>query len=147
QDLLSLAGARIVARQFATVDKVRIARVGRDITVFLCTDGLPIAKRNGAVWSATRNTNRAAFLLTTGEAIGERILRAHMVVVRGHRVELRGRLVVPLPPGRVTVDGDDGALIAAKQDNLRIVRADPDVLIIIAARRSAPSLPALSAVD
>ena len=100
---------------------------------------MPIAKRDRAVRSAARDPDRAAFLLPAVKAIGKRVVRAHVI-------KLRGRLVIPRAPARAAVHRDDRALVAPEQNDLRIVRIDPDVLIIVAAGRAAPAVPGLAAV-
>jgi len=51
-------------------------------------------------------------------------------------VKLRGWLIVPSAPSFAAVDADHRALIGAERDNLRIFRADPDALVIVAAGRA-----------
>ena len=57
-------------------------------------------------------------------------------VVGGDVVELRGRLVVPGAPGLPAVHADDGALVGAEDHAARIGRIDPQLVVIVAARRA-----------
>src|SRR5205085_2977447 len=50
--------------------------------------------------------------------------------------ELRGRLVVPTAPSAPAVDAQGCALIACEQDDLRVLRVDPDGVIVVAAGRA-----------
>src|SRR5580692_3261040 len=61
-------------------------------------------------------------------------------------VELRGGLVVPGTPGRSARDRDEGALIANQQNDAGIVGVDPQILIVVAARRPAKTGPGFAAV-
>ncbi len=51
-------------------------------------------------------------------------------------IELGGWLIVPTAPRCAAVHADDRALIGAERDNLRIFRADPDALVVVAAGRA-----------
>ena len=61
-------------------------------------------------------------------------------------VELRGGLVVPGTPGRSAIDRHEGALIANQKNNVWIVGIDPQILIVVAARRPAKTRPGFAAV-
>ena len=137
---MRLTAATIEPRQFAADDNLRIERIGDDIAVFFGRHRLPIAKRNLACVAATSNSDRAAFLLPAVKPIRKSIVRAYVI-------ELRGGLVIPRAPRFATVHGDDRALIRAEQNDLRIVRINPNVLIIVAAGSAAPTFPCLAAVD
>ena len=139
QDVLRLVRAAIEAREPAAVNDVGILRRGRDVAVFLRADRLPVAKSDRAVRPAAGDSDRAAFLLPAVEAIGEGVIRADVI-------KLRGGLVIPRAPGLATVDRDDRALVAGEENNLRVVGIDPDVLVIVAAGRAAPAFPGLATV-
>ena len=115
RDVLDLAGAPVEARHLAAVDDVGVERVGRDVAVLFDADRVPFAEGDLAVVAAARDAGRAALLLAAADAVGKR-------VVGGDVVHLRGRLVVPGAPGLAAVDGDDGALVARDQDDVRVVR-------------------------
>src|SRR6266446_6037779 len=101
---------------------------------------MPFAEGYLAVVATARNAGRAAFLLAAAQPVRKRI-------VRGDMIHLRRWLVVPTAPRLATVDGDDGALIAAQNDHVRITRTNPDVLIVIAAGRAAKGGPRLATVS
>ncbi len=100
---------------------------------------MPIAKSDLAVRPPAVDPDRTALLLPTVEAIRKRVVGADVI-------KLGGRLVIPRAPACAAVHGDDGALIARQENNLRVVRRDPDVLIIVASGRAAPAIPRLAAV-
>src|SRR2546423_872196 len=100
---------------------------------------MPLAESNLSIIAATADAGRTALLLSATDSIWKSIVRADVI-------KLRRWLVVPTAPGLPTIDGDDCALIAAQQNDVRVVRIDPDVLIIVAARRAAQSRPSLAAI-
>src|SRR5258705_12704751 len=61
-------------------------------------------------------------------------------------IDLRGGLVVQTPPGLPAVNGDYRALVAGQNDDVRVVRINPNVLIIVAARCAAKRRPGLASV-
>ena len=100
---------------------------------------MPVAKRDCAVIAAAVDANRAALLLSRADTVRKRIV--------GDRViELRRGLVVPGTPCLAAIDSDDRALIAHQQNNVAVVGVDPEILVIVAARRSAKSGPRFAAV-
>src|ERR1051325_8284731 len=66
-------------------------------------------------------------------------------------INLRSGLVVPRAPRCCAVNGDDRALVTGDDHSFRIVGINPELVIIIAARRAfdrRPSLPSVSrAID
>src|ERR1041384_1742634 len=100
---------------------------------------MPFAKSDLAVVAPTGNAPRTALLLATAQPIRKRI-------VGGDVVHLRGRLVVPTAEGLTAVHGDDSALVAGDRHDVRVVRIDPEVLIIVAPRRAAKRGPRFAAV-
>ena len=75
---LDLTGAPVKTRHFTSsgaVYDVGVERIGRDVSVFDHSDRMPVAKRDLAVIAATRNTDRAALLLSGANLVGERIGR------------------------------------------------------------------------
>src|SRR5205823_314677 len=74
--ILRLAGAAIESRQPTANDSVWIDRIGNDVTVFLCGDRLPIAKRDLALIAAAFDSDRTAFLLAAVKPIRKPIVRA-----------------------------------------------------------------------
>src|SRR4029079_12578761 len=123
--ILPLSGASIEPRQLAANDDVRVERIGNDLTIFFCCDGLPIAKRDLAFITAALNSHGTAFLLSAVKPVRKPVIRAHMI-------PLRRRLVIPRAPGLAAVDSDDCALVRSEQNDAGIARIDPNVLIIVA---------------
>src|SRR5205823_12697402 len=100
--VFDLAGAPVETRDFATpcsIHDVVIERIGGDIAILNHPHGMPVAKRNLAVFAAAGNADRSAFLLAATNLVGEFIRRDNVV-------ELRGRLVVPGTPGLTAVRCD-----------------------------------------
>src|SRR6266852_6383682 len=91
---------------------------------------MPLAKCDFAVVAAAHRTNGPAFLLSAVNPIRK-------AIVRGHVIELRGRLVIPSAPRLAVVHGNYRALITGKRNRLRVLAADPNALIVIAARCAA----------
>src|ERR1700719_4845494 len=100
---------------------------------------MPLAHGDGAVVTAARDTDGAAFLLASATLIGKS--RRHRDVIN-----LRRGLVVPGTPGGSAVHGYERALIADEKDNVGIVGVDPKILVIVATRCAAKSGPGLAAV-
>ena len=82
---------------------------------------------------------RARILLAAAHAIRER-------VVGGHVIHRRRGLRVPVAPRRTAIGRDDGALVGDDQDDVRVVRVDPDLLVVVAAGRAAHRRPVRAAV-
>src|SRR5271156_1456945 len=68
-------------------------------------------------------------------------------IIGGDVVELRGRLVVPRAPCGRAVFGDNGALIAGENHAFRVAGINPELVIIIAARRASDGRPILAAIS
>src|SRR5713101_602819 len=100
---------------------------------------MPIAERDFAIVAPAGDASRPAVLLSATEPIWERVIGRN--VVHG-----RGRLVVPRAPGFAAIHADDRALVTGNQNNFGISRVNPDLLVVVAARRSADSRPALAPV-
>src|SRR5205814_984353 len=123
-DLLHLLRAAVPARELAAVDEVRIERVGDGVAVFLDRGGMPLAVGDAAVVAARLHARRAALLLAAADAVGEGVVGVDVK-------HLRGRLVVPGAPRLAAVHGDDGSLVGADEDDLRVVRIDPDAVVVV----------------
>src|ERR1035438_4876915 len=100
---------------------------------------MPFAKSDLAIIAAAGHARRSTLLLPAANAIRKSI------VGRGV-IHLRGRLVVPGTPRLAAVHRDNRALIAHNQENVRMLRIDPDLLIIVAAGRAANSSPGLAGI-
>src|SRR5438067_5513432 len=68
-------------------------------------------------------------------------------IVGDHVIKLAGGLVVPGTPRSAGVARDDCALIAAHDHALRLFRIDPQLVIVVAARRAFPGGERCSTVD
>ena len=101
---------------------------------------MPVAESNLSIIAAATDADRAALLLAATETIRKRIVGCDVI-------ELRRRLVVPTAPCPSAIDGDDGSLIASKENDLCVDGIDPDVLIVVAAGRAANARPGLPSVN
>ncbi len=113
------------------INVIGIQRIGSDETAFKGAAGKPFAIGDQAEVRAIGNDDRSGILLRGVEPVRKRI-------VRGDAIELAGRLIEPSAPGLAAVVGDDGALIGAFQDVVRILRIDPEDVIVFAAGSSLP---------
>src|SRR6185369_5033347 len=132
--------ASVVTCQLAAIDDVGIQGVGRNVAVFFRCHRMPVSERNLSVVAARENAGRTALLLSTADAIGKRVVGAHVI-------HLRRALVVPATPGAPTVHGDDRTLVTHQDDRVWITWVDPDVLVVVSARRAAEASPGFSAVN
>ena len=143
RDVLHLAGFGVPARQpaaeAAAVDDIGIAGEGEVVVALVAAHRMPVAESELAVVAAARHRHRAAVLLAAVDPVGE-------AVVGGHVVELAGRLVVPGAPGGTAVDGDHRSLVARRDHPLRVVRIDPQEMVVVAARSAAEEGEGLAAV-
>src|SRR5579872_22866 len=141
-DILHLSRAPVVPGNFGAagaVNNVGIERVGSDIAILDGAHGVPVAEGDFAVVTPAQGAHGAAFLLPGANFVGEGVAGADVV-------ELRRGLVVPGTPALAAIDAHDGALVADQQDGVRILGADPDVLVVIAAGRAANAGPGLAPV-
>src|SRR4029079_5034303 len=83
--------------------------------------------------------DRPAVLLPAVDPVGE-------PVVGGEVVELPRRLVVPAAPGSAPVDGNHRSLVACGGDVIRVLRVDPDEMVVVAAGRAFQDLEGLPSV-
>src|SRR5208282_3179484 len=119
----------IRARNPSAVKNVGVHGVNSDSAVFLHAGEAPIAVANLAVVAAASSGDAATFLLPAVDPVGK-------AIVRGDVIKLRGWLVVPSAPGGAAIHADRRSLIGAQRHDLRILRTDPDVLVIVTARRA-----------
>src|SRR3981081_375610 len=95
-----LAGALIEARNVplvvGSVDDIWIWRKGRDVACFPAPHVIPVRSIDGALIAAADNSDGAAVLLRTVNAIWRR-------GIGGHVVELCRRLVVLTSPGLAAI--------------------------------------------
>src|SRR6185312_6393250 len=100
---------------------------------------MPVVEGDFAVVAPARCARRAALLLSAVDPIRE-------LVIGDHMIELRRRLVVPGAPGAAAVHGGGRSLIDAQQDDVGILRVDPDAVIVVPAGRALPRDEVLAAV-
>src|SRR5262249_19031034 len=137
-----LAGVAMKLRYLkarAAIEDVRIQRIGSYIRILVSTNRMPVMKRDLAIVAAAEDSSRTTLLLAAINPI-------RMLVVGDDVVKLRCRLVVPGTPGASTVHGDCGALIDSHQNDVGVLRIDPDGVIVVAARRAFPRNKILTAV-
>ena len=140
--VFGLASAPVKFRNFVSagaIDDVEVERIRRNVSVFDHSNRVPIAIRNLAIIAPARNADRTALLLPTADFVGKSICGDGVI-------HLRSRLVVPGFPCLAAIDCDDCALIANQQNDLRILRIDPKILIIIAARSATKAHPGLPTI-
>ena len=129
RDVRHLRRAPVVARDLSAVHDVRIERIGRRVAVLLHRDRMPLAHRDVSVVAAARDAHRSAVLLPAADAVRKRVVGHHVV-------ERRRRLRVPRAPRRAAIQRHDAALIRNEQDDVRVVRIDPGVLVVVSAGRT-----------
>ncbi len=139
RNLRVLADVLLRSREPVAIKNVRIERIDGDVSILENPDQMPIAKRNLAVIAAALRRHGAAFLLRAVNPIRK-------TIVGGDVIKLRRWLVVPTAPRRAAIHADDRALIGAERDDLRMFRADPNALVIVAAGRAFESHKCFSAV-
>src|SRR6266702_7236434 len=139
RNLRVLADILLRAREPVAIKNVGIERIDGDISVLENPDQMPIAKSYFAVIAAALRRHGAALLLRAVNPVRK-------AIVGGDVIELRRWLVVPTAPRRAAIHANDRALIGAERDNMRIFRADPDALVIVAAGRAFESRKSFSAV-
>src|SRR6185437_8772423 len=100
---------------------------------------MPVVEGDFTVVAPARCARRAALLLSAVDPIRE-------LVVGDHMIELRRRLVIPGAPGAAAVYGDGCALIDPQQNDVGILRVDPDAVVIVSTRRTLPRIEVLAAV-
>jgi hypothetical protein len=141
-DQRALSGAPVVARHIrplAAEDQIGVGRVGRRDAVFLDVHGMPVVERDPPVVRPALHAGAARVLLSRADAIGKR-------AVGGDVIHRRGVLVVPVAPTSSTIRRHHRSLIGDREDDLRVVRIDPDALVVIttgSAAHRAPGEPAI----
>src|SRR5437588_12293626 len=113
----------------ARICNVWSARVRRNVASLSSAHRMPIAKCDLAVIAAAGSFGGAAILLGAIHVIRK-------LIIGGHVIKLRRRLVEPRAPGFGAIHAYGGALIAAKNHALGILRIDPQAVIVVAARRA-----------
>src|SRR5580704_11897035 len=116
--------AHYAAVPAAGINNVRIRGVRRDETEFKSADGKPITIGDLTVIAAIRDRDGAAVLLRRVRKVGK-------LVVGDYVIELPGGLVEPSAPGFAAVDADGSALIDAENHALRVLRINPEHVVIV----------------
>src|SRR5262249_37907943 len=129
RNILHLTGAAIKTGQFTAINDIGVQWIGRDIAPFFGGHRLPIAPDDRAVITATGDTGGTALLLRA-------IYPIWKLIIGDDVIELRGRLIVQTAPGLTAIDRDNHTLIGGQQNDVRIIRIDPEAMIIITAGRA-----------
>ena len=141
RNVAEFTGDHIALGHIVTEEYFGVQGIGSGVTGFVArADPGPIMHGNLGVAAARRNPHSTAVLLGAGGPVRKTIVGRDVV-------ELRGRLVVPRAPSNCAVFGDDSALIAGKDHAFRVVGINPELVIIIAARRAPDGRPILAAVS
>src|SRR6185503_7205637 len=90
--------------------------------------------------TARGRADRAAVLLRAGYPVRKTIISRDVI-------DLRSWLVVPRAPRRGTVYSHNRALIARDDHSFRIVRIDPELVIVVAAGRAFDRRPRLARIS
>src|SRR6185312_5775159 len=90
---------------------------GSGVAILADAHRRPVVEGDAAGIAAAGDAGRAAVLLAAASAVGEGV-----------------------------VDGDDGALVGGERHDVPVVGVDPDVLVVVAARGTAPAGEAMAAV-
>jgi len=129
EDVRDLTGDFIEAHDAAVptagIDDVWIRGVGSDVTKLEAANREPVAIGDYAIVAAAWDGGGAAILLRGVGNVGK-------LVVGDDVIELASGLVEPIAPGFAAVEADSGALIDAENHALRILRIDPENVIVIA---------------
>src|SRR5258706_8359831 len=138
-DILHLAGAGVELGELTAVQYVGMQRVGRDIAVLFDANRMPVAEGDGAVVAAAGDADRAALLLRP-------INPVRKLIVRGHAVNLRRRLVVPGTPGLAAIHRDYRTLVGGEEHDVWIIGIDPGRVAVVSPGRALDGGQILAAV-
>ncbi len=140
-DVLELPGPAVVAHEDAEVPAavvdLGIAGFRHRERALAVGHALPGPERNVAVGGGARPLEGALVLLRAEDVVRE-------LVVEVHVVELPGRLVVLRAPARPAIGRDGRAAVVPLEQDLRVVRVDPDDVVV--AVRGMQFRPRLAAV-
>ncbi len=127
-------GLEVPAAALAAVDHAGMQRIaGRIPALAGGADRLPVALRDLRELAARAHRHRAAVLLRADHPVRE-------AVVDRCVVDLRRGLIEPRAPGHrariggTRVAGDDRALVARDDQDVRVLGRDPHLVVIVAAR-------------
>ena len=126
-DAATQAAAVVLAHEVAAVaaaeHHVRLAGLRRQPPALAAGGVLPVALADAGAAAAVADAHRAVVLLAAVDPV-------RRVVVDGDAVELRRRLVVDRRPGRAAVRRHARAAVVALDHALRILRIDPQVMVV-----------------
>src|ERR1700690_3255687 len=142
-NILTEAGAFVKACStpitIAQIDNVRVVGIDDDISALAWARGEQIARCDLPMIGVANDGSRSAILLRAIHDIGK-------LIVGSYVVKLRRGLVVPGAPGSAAIEADGSALIGPKNQAGRILRIDPQLVIIIASRSAADDRYRFSAI-
>ena len=124
---LQRAGAAGARAHRAAVDDVGVGGVDGDEAALARAGVGAVAQRDGAPLGGGGHADGGVVLLRAVDPVG-------VLVVHVQAVELRGQLVVDGRPGLPTVERHTGAAVVALDHALRVLRVDPQV-VVVAVRR------------
>src|SRR5262249_45105094 len=101
---------------------LRVPRVGGDPAALAAGGDLPVAAAEAAAAEGLEAQRRVVLLRAVDPPREAR--------VGGDAVDLRGRLVLERRPLRAAVEGDAGAAVVALDHAARVVRVDPEVVVV-----------------
>ena len=121
---LQRPGAARRAADGADVDDVGVLRVHRHVPALAGAGDAAVLPRDGAVVGARRHADAGVVLLgAVDEVVG-------LAPVGGHRVELRGELVVDGAPRGAGVERDVGSAVVALDHAPVVARVDPEIVVV-----------------
>ena len=127
RDIAGFAEPMIVSRHDAViragVDDVRVARIGSDVAAFAAADLIPVGVIDAAAAGPARNRNGGVVLLRAVDPVRK-------LIVGDHVIKLTGRLVLERRPGPAAIPRDCRAAVVAVDHALRIVRRDPEAVVV-----------------
>src|SRR5262245_49720888 len=100
---------------------------------------MPVTEGDGTISATAGRLHAAAVLLRSIDVVRE-------LVIDGHVVDLRRRLVVPGTPCLASIHAHADTLVASEHHALRVSGIDPQRVIVIAAGRAFDCLKCLAAV-
>src|SRR5215467_8752248 len=143
RDILAEGGAAIESFDAAVlsrqVNNVRIRGIDNHVPALAWSGGKPVGRPNSPPGAATVNCNTAAVLLRSINRIG-------ILIIGRDVIKLRRRLVVPGAPGLSPIQADRRSLVGSEYHSRRIFGVDPDLVIVVAAGRTAHNRNRLASV-
>ncbi len=140
-DVAHLLRAVVVARDLAAVlagvDDVGVLRIDGHPAAFPAAGRVPVLRVDRVAGDRARNADVAVVLLRAIDPVRE-------LIVRRDPIELRRRLIVLRRPGLSAVERDGGAAVVAQDHPARVVRIDPEIVVVsVGHRQVGEGLPAV----